>query len=959
MAERDMLPLLTAATGKSEEWARDCNEEVLTEVIEDEHDRIFQMAQAQEDLGALEYLVEYAESYIQRIRNRDITESVINSGAQPIRDPTPARLSVLEELRTRAFGKAVILTDDRGEVHVYRIAQANESCIGDGYVIVNRLAPVARSLVAASPGDIVSLPNLGQCEVLAISLLDGPKVRDVRDFRSMQYKNLHLWSAVAPLTAVRPSLQKWRERLVQNMSSSDPTNMVPEEVEAVDRDTRPPKFSSSGSLGAQFYTRTTHDQEEVIRQSGSGIMVVEGVAGSGKTSVALGRTKALCDRRFESEESEQWDDFFTPESAIGFVLNAQLVEYLKETRDQLYISDMPVLEYNQLRQRLVRKRADVLQISLSPSDRQRYRRTKACNCVAAGTMELLREVEAKTALAYAKRLRLKRGGPKKLQDTKEKVSPVGMQVWESAYYRIDALAEELERRVGAGGAVWEGVGREIENLLNKIQDELDPATLWLSKPIHGRWIQGRTGEELVRKLRNLGCSVWTSIDGTPVPVLSHEEQLEKLHRDRASLYAVEGSVGREPSHKSLSEADKATIDALLKKRELRVQRDGRWKRVRLHEEIAAAELLNGNLLVATDPSSDDWILLGADRLFGDRGKHLRRAILDRARDVLVNQMALPDLMRESVLTSPQGGRDGRLTESLDSMLARLEERTMADSDIDVFLAIAHKVSLRSQKTEGRFSQPDYYSTVFIDEVQDFTEIQVYLMAAHADPRRAAATVVGDFCQQLYNESVRSIDACFEGLGEKGIRSVVLSENKRQASVPSLAEFSAWFRAAIQSLRDGDSVPRSPEVFGGNALSVGIVKERDIASLIERELSDIAADESVAVICPSADIARTLEEHVRDVVESHFRESKFSEDNRDLTRPYYVHFTTPAPTKGLEFDAVLMPYFDEYDWSDPVQQNAAYVAVTRARSKLHISAASSFEGSPLANDMQSHRGGVES
>jgi superfamily I DNA/RNA helicase len=79
----------------------------------------------------------------------------------------------------------------------------------------------------------------------------------------------------------------------------------------------------------------------------------------------------------------------------------------------------------------------------------------------------------------------------------------------------------------------------------------------------------------------------------------------------------------------------------------------------------------------------------------------------------------------------------------------------------------------------------------------------------------------------------------------------------------------------------------------------------------------------------------LEQALHDSIEALFRKSTYSADNRDLTRPFYVHFTTPRPTKGLEFDVVIAAYFDEYDWQDAIQANAAYVAISRPRKVLHI------------------------
>ena len=106
-------------------------------------------------------------------------------------------------------------------------------------------------------------------------------------------------------------------------------------------------------------------------------------------------------------------------------------------------------------------------------------------------------------------------------------------------------------------------------------------------------------------------------------------------------------------------------------------------------------------------------------------------------------------------------------------------------------------------------------------------------------------------------------------------------------------------------------------------------------MIENRLSGIPGNASVAVICPDEARARSLEMRLHDTVEAIFRKSAYSSDHRDLNKPYYVHFTTPLATKGLEFDVVIATDFDRYDFSDRLQANSAYVAISRARSSLTI------------------------
>ena len=93
--------------------------------------------------------------------------------------------------------------------------------------------------------------------------------------------------------------------------------------------------------------------------------------------------------------------------------------------------------------------------------------------------------------------------------------------------------------------------------------------------------------------------------------------------------------------------------------------------------------------------------------------------------------------------------------------------------------------------------------------------------------------------------------------------------------------------------------------------------------------------SIAVICPTNEYAKQLEKYLHDEIQQHFRESQYSEDNRDLNKSLYIHFTVAKPTKGLEFDVVIAPYFNSYDLSDKLEANSAYVTVSRPREQLHL------------------------
>src|SRR6185312_12339946 len=109
----------------------------------------------------------------------------------------------------------------------------------------------------------------------------------------------------------------------------------------------------AASLGSHFFTRTTRDQEAAI-QAVRGVTVVEGIAGTGKTSVALGRLKFFANFRSGEHLSDyglnpnDWTDF-DPSDMVGFVLNPSLVQYLKQTAERLELGGMKIQDFDEYR----------------------------------------------------------------------------------------------------------------------------------------------------------------------------------------------------------------------------------------------------------------------------------------------------------------------------------------------------------------------------------------------------------------------------------------------------------------------------------------------------------------------------------------------------------------------------------------------------------------------------------
>jgi hypothetical protein len=98
------------------------------------------------------------------------------------------------------------------------------------------------------------------------------------------------------------------------------------------------------------------------------------------------------------------------------------------------------------------------------------------------------------------------------------------------------------------------------------------------------------------------------------------------------------------------------------------------------------------------------------------------------------------------------------------------------------------------------------------------------------------------------------------------------------------------------------------------------------------------DYSMAVLCPPGPRAAELEKAVHASLWERNIPARVS-DRVDAARigdSFYVHFTTAAQAKGLEFAAVFVVDLDDYDLTDETKVAALYVALSRPRRRLGLS-----------------------
>ncbi|MCY0109274.1 ATP-binding domain-containing protein [Pseudomonas monsensis] len=710
------------------------------------------------------------------------------------------------------------------------------------------------------------------------------------------------------------------------------------------------------SLDEHFFLNRTPNQDKIISREPVGPMWVEGVAGSGKTSAALGRTKMLCD--FNSNEvtdretfrSILGDDFdywegefagkFSQDGSVGFVRTAELIQYLKQTCSRLGMPGLPVLEYHELRSKLRSYR--YLESSGGSGKRFKHSsdeghsltttlawlnaaRLALARVIAADLQKLLVEVESEQLQRFTAQQRSQFAAAR-----------------QALAASVNELVQELLSPLAAERTLYRLGAKLLERIQALAQRILGQATL----SIHlGEYMAYGEGiPELAQRLAELPVDLFQQ----PNQVLvlyraSVAEGAEALPCASSSRYQFLSADNQPLSFNDAVQASLSgtSVRALLPSL---VSGDGYETKFMPVNELFIV-LGTPKSLLYLDGEVLKWLRvssgIGSQVLPGE-DEQARTSVLKIFRQAALDHLAKP-------LKNFAGLYAKALYEYADSfpdaaiawqVLERLEEQRLCDSDIDLLLCLAHDLSAGvTAKLPASLREAPFYQSVFVDEVQDFSEQQIYLMTSQADPRYSAITVVGDRSQQLLRNEEIHIADCFP-IGKRP-EFVALDENLRQKGQPDLAALSTILRQLFERGADTDVLQLDAALLHDQVSEQGAYtlhgfarREEEFRYLCE-VIAAIPENQSVAVVLPDQETARSLHALCAQELEGSFRKMSVSEQI-DLSKKYLVHFTSVLHVKGLEFDVVLLPMIDLYDLGQPVFRNRLYVGCTRARQQLLMS-----------------------
>ncbi|MCB9522858.1 MAG: hypothetical protein H6702_05705 [Myxococcales bacterium] len=834
------------------------------------------------ELEVTEELFQQAQKDVDRLSrstpsDRFLANPVNSMIDRPVSIPN-GELRAAREFLVGGVGKLVVLRSDDGESRVRRLSTENyQPRRAHRFGLLSRNAALAGRIVSARLGQYLDLPNEEE-EFEVVLIAELGRFRGAE--RQGNITNLRR-VAIACQSGDRDyfDARKSKDAIAEHIEDAlDAENLSDGLVGA----NLPEAFEPGAELvmDDRFYLNSTEAQEELMRRPPKGLSVVLGVAGSGKTSVALGRTKMLCDAlepeegAAEDEYADLWIDHLdvAPENVVGFVLSPQLVPYLKGLADQLNLPRMQVRDYQDLRNDLWTHRT-------MRDGKALYTFTAEAS---APVRRYLGTVRWLTCLQQLVRDHLVGVGlevfrtppsPKKPRTHAEETLAV---VWADFWQEVSRIRESFSHMTGL--LLLEGLLKQLEEARERLSRSLEEARRWLVdagryRPVDAVSIAQRASQAGEIVFRRQPSGSWSPLMAyrtgmPPVPVAAAE--IDGMLNEGAILGmgATAGAVKR--------------------------------------------------LEIIVSP----W--RGATR------RSARQAVSSAVRERIVGLLRLDRLVAEAIKRAESGSLEPEARVALGELKVGIAMGALPEAIRDSILALAEIICAGYEGREGRepishLTASSRYAHVFIDEFQDFTELQLFLMSEQAHPLARSVTAVGDFAQSLLEVSQQNThSAGFIRSSQIERAPVFLADNKRQT--PALAALSTAFRNWYL----GDALPLTTDGLG--APDASIYLEAAVDDVLFHVVDDLSRRLSVAVICPDEALAKALHDRLALRFKEADRPTQVADYNKLLAR-FTVHFTTPIETKGLEFDVVVIPQVECFDLEDRRQANSLYVALSRPKSRL--------------------------
>ncbi|MCT4303356.1 hypothetical protein HZP20_03030 [Elizabethkingia anophelis] len=233
-------------------------------------------------------------------------------------------------------------------------------------------------------------------------------------------------------------------------------------------------------------------------------------------------------------------------------------------------------------------------------------------------------------------------------------------------------------------------------------------------------------------------------------------------------------------------------------------------------------------------------------------------------------------------------------------------------------------------------QADEYEEIIIDEAQDITKSRFEDFFTYSSnisygaDQRQSVYLESDDLTELLNWF--DTDQKFQNNAQ-----ITLNRNFRNSKEILLFTRSVFPSVMIpQNTVDGATVTGLKPVM---KLNVGWNIEEQVDAIIDIILNFQSDTHNIAVLVPTQNMVDTYYNAIRAKLDAAISLTKFKAEDDDFDGLSGVHITPFKSSKGTEFDTVIIPEFDKYNWfmkyGQIVKENDYYVAFTRTKINLFL------------------------
>lgn len=892
------------------------------------------------ELSSLDRAIDYAES---QTVNRDYyledpaivyTLSRIHSGQQ----------SAYKEFLRVAWGKAIrIKSNHKGEI-VYRLSQAAavipESNVATPQSSIGRLINVARE------GEIYNSNILGEYCIEDVwyfeRYIGHEYLENIKNFKKMTSQGKNRFSIVNLLDWLSNigrkdvALESQIDKIEDGSSFWEKITFIEDvaiEEDVLDTLVSPTEEYKGISLPTRFYVNLNEYQYDAAHWGPDGLVFVFGVAGSGKTSVALGRSKSLSQLGQLPKDDRLYNPDFPEETQIGIVRTGELITYLKDTCDMLSLHRLPVVEYKEIYEEL-KSHWDIDLSKRAKTNTPKYLlASQNQDGDIDSRMEWFHLLSGVMIDFYVEQ------GLYSIKNSTGRIASIDGDI----FNKINEIVhKDLDYALKKSNII--NYLSEIENVTKKTFERIFSQSVWIGVPDDENNISWLSDMEhdiashILSKYKVL-CLYRGVHDVQIIIPQSEKENWKKWIPHNAKIPDESKSVVPENITIPAADGEEVKINVIVVSNNDLISH-AKSGMLRFYDGIGKTMhivmtkrlwLVNMPKIVASSEHQD-----GAEKNTRQWRTKVRSRALDNIRRS-VNQLIPSELFAKAIRKLE---KDYFEKQEIVSMLKRkkqnIDNNRLSERDIDLLLAFMASITRGIKKDSVFFNKnylvsAPYRSSVFIDEVQDFSEIQIFLLSMLSDPRHSSVTAVGDSAQCLYR--IKSdVAVSFAKDMWANAKTQELTENIRQQGVPTLNALSAAFRKQFIDeviIQDAEFERNCGlDVFHQNS-------SIDQLRLAYKIISSIPKNETVVIVVPSVERAKEAIQKLKPVLrERQHRECSYSRVI-DLSKRYIAHVTTPKNIKGLEFDHLLALHLDEYDLNNTTHRNAIYVMMTRPRKKLSL------------------------